>query len=66
VIIAVLRTDKLVECAYSFVSDHVGYKFVEPVLVTSPEFLPIFLKSRTADFGPRFKAAAVSFIGLEV
>ena len=31
VIIAVLRTDKLVECAHSFVSDHVGYKFVEPV-----------------------------------
>jgi hypothetical protein len=31
VIISVLRTDKLLESAHSFVSDHVGYKFVEPV-----------------------------------
>ena len=30
-VIASLRTDKLVEMAYSYVSDHVGYKFVEPV-----------------------------------
>jgi len=30
-VIATLRTDKLMELAYSYVSDHVGYKFVEPV-----------------------------------
>ena len=30
-VVANLRTDKLVELAYSYVSDHVGYKFVEPV-----------------------------------
>ena len=31
VIVGALRTDKLMELVISFVSDHVGYKFVEPV-----------------------------------
>ena len=31
VIVATLRMDKLHELVYSFVSDHIGYKFVEPV-----------------------------------
>ena len=31
VIVATLRVDKLHELVYSFVSDHIGYKFVEPV-----------------------------------
>ena len=31
VIVGALRTDKLMELATTFVSDHVGYKFVEPV-----------------------------------
>ena len=30
-VIASLRTDKFLELAYTYVSDHVGYKFVEPV-----------------------------------
>ena len=31
VIVGALRPDKLMELAFTFVSDHVGYKFVEPV-----------------------------------
>ena len=31
VIVGALRTDKLMELVIAFVSDHVGYKFVEPV-----------------------------------
>ena len=32
-VVANLRLDKLLELAYSYVSDHVGFKFVEPVLL---------------------------------
>lgn len=31
IVIAALRPDKLLELAHAFVSDNVGYKFVEPV-----------------------------------
>lgn len=31
VVVAVIRVDKLLELVHSFVSDHIGYKFVEPV-----------------------------------
>jgi dynein heavy chain len=31
VVVATLRADKFLELAHTFVSDHIGYKFVEPV-----------------------------------
>ena len=31
VVVTAIRVDKLLELVYSFVSDHIGYKFVEPV-----------------------------------
>ncbi len=31
VVVAVIRVDKLLELVHSFISDHIGYKFVEPV-----------------------------------
>ena len=45
VVIAALRVDKLLELVYAFVSDHVGFKFVDPI--SKPDLGRVLAEGKT-------------------